>query len=295
MHYDALKTFVTVVEEKSFTRAGEKLRLSQPSVSLHIKNLESEFQAKLIDRSPKHLYITAAGEMLYERAKQMLNLYEKAREDLYTHQHTIKGKLHIGASYTIGEYILPRLLAAFSHEYPEAEVEVTVGNTESIARAVKLLQMDVGLIEGQTNDKDLQITPFMQDEMVLVVPTNHPLAAFKMIDADKLHDCTWIVREEGSGTRVYTDYVIENFGLRVKKMVTFSSNQAVKEAVAAGLGVTVLSDWAVRKPLQYGELASLSIQGRTFLRQLSYIQAAHVEMTQLTRLFLHSVQHAQAE
>ncbi|AMA73075.1 MULTISPECIES: LysR family transcriptional regulator [Aneurinibacillus] len=289
MYYDALRTFITVVEEKSFTRAGEKLRLSQPSVSLHIKHLETEFQAKLIDRSPKHLYVTTAGKMLYERAKQIVNLYEKTKEDIYAHQHTVTGKLRIGASFTIGEYVLPVLLADFSRRYSEVEVEVTIGNTKRIAEAVKLLQMDIGLIEGQTSDKELRITPFMQDEMVLVVPIAHPLAARGTVTPDELQDETWVVREEGSGTRVYSDYVIRAFGLRVKKMITLSSNQGVKEAVIAGLGITLLSRWVVKKHLQHGELAELSLQSEPFLRRFSYIYPAHAERTRLVEVFLSSL------
>jgi DNA-binding transcriptional LysR family regulator len=289
VYYDALRTFITVVEEKNFTKAGEKLRLSQPSVSLHIKHLESEFQAKLIDRSPKHLYVTVAGEMLYERAKQILNLYEKTKEDIYAYQHTISGKIHIGASFTIGEYVLPVLLANFSRRYPEIEVEVKIGNTKRIAEGVKLLQMDIGLIEGQTSDKDLHIIPFMEDEMVLVVPPTHPLAVQHTVTPEEIQEETWVVREEGSGTRVYSDYVIRTFGLQVKKMITFSSNQAVQEAVAAGLGITLLSRWVVKKPLQYGGLAELSIQGKRFSRRFSYIYPVHAEKTKVTDLFLEAI------
>jgi DNA-binding transcriptional LysR family regulator len=289
MYYDALRTFVTVVEEKNFTRAGEKLRLSQPSVSLHIKQLENEFQAKLIERSPKHLYITSAGEILYERAKQILKLYEKTKEDIYAQQHTLKGRLHIGASFTVGEYVLPQLLAAFGQSYPDVEVGVTIGNTKQIIDRVKLLQFDVGLIEGQTNDKELHIVPFMKDDMLLVVPKYHELAACGAVTPDALHDQTWIVREEGSGTRVYSDHVIRSLGIRVKKMITLSSNQAVKEAVEAGLGISLLSEWVVQKPLQYGELASVSIEGESFPRRFSYIYSVHAEHTKLANVFLKSL------
>jgi DNA-binding transcriptional LysR family regulator len=295
MHYDALRTFVAVVEEKNFTRAGEKLRLSQPSVSLHIKHLEHEFQAKLIDRSPKHLYVTHAGEILYERAKQMLNLYEKAKEDIYAHQHRVTGKLHIGASFTIGEYVLPVLLADFRRRYPHVEVEVTIGNTKRIVEAVKLLQMDIGLIEGQTSDRELRIVPFMKDEMVLVAPTEHPLAGRGPITPDALHDEIWVVREEGSGTRVYSEHVIRTHGLSVKKKITLSSNQAVKEAVAAGLGITLLSRWVVKKPLQHGEIAELPLEGDSFLRRLSYIYPAHAERTKLVEVFLEEIVRDGAE
>ena len=110
MHYDTLKTFITLVEVKNFTKTAEILRMSQPSVSLHIKNLETEFNTTLFRRSPKSLKITPTGEILYERAKQMITIYEQTRQDILEHHNSIKGELKIGASFTIGEYILPSLL-----------------------------------------------------------------------------------------------------------------------------------------------------------------------------------------
>lgn len=107
MHYDALKTFVTLAEVKNFTKTAELLLMSQPSVSLHIKNLEKEFQTKLFQRSPKYLKITPSGEILYDRAKQMITIYEQTRQEILDQQHIIKGDLKIAASFTIGEYILP--------------------------------------------------------------------------------------------------------------------------------------------------------------------------------------------
>jgi DNA-binding transcriptional LysR family regulator len=150
--------------------------------------------------------------------------------------------------------------------------------------------MDIGLIEGQTSDKEMQIVPFMKDEMVLVAPMNHPLVGNKPITPDELQDEIWIVREEGSGTRVYSDHVIRTLGLSVGKTITFSSNQAVKEAVAAGLGITLLSKWVVRKPIQHGELAMISIQGEQFPRRLSYVVPVHAEQTNLVKVFLREIE-----
>lgn len=289
MEYQALRTFVAVVEEKNFTRAGERLNLSQPAVSLHIKQLEAEFQAQLLDRSPKHLYVTAAGEILYKRAVQILNMYQKTQEELFAHLHTVTGTLRIGASFTIGEYILPGMIAQFSKNYPDVDVQVMISNTEQVVKEVKLLQCDIGLIEGQVQDQELAMHPFMNDEMVLAVPTTHRLAGKKTIQIDELHDETWIVREEGSGTRVYTDHVIRSLGLRTDKLITLGSNQAVTEAVIIGLGITVISRWVVQRPLQYGELACPTIQEHAFPRMLSYIVPPHIERTRLLDAFISKI------
>ncbi|WCN39643.1 LysR family transcriptional regulator [Aneurinibacillus uraniidurans] len=289
MEYQALRTFVAVVEEKNFTRAGERLNLSQPAVSLHIKQLETEFQAQLLDRSPKHLYVTVAGEILYKRAVQILNMYQKTQEELFAHLHTVTGTLRIGASFTIGEYILPGMIAQFSKNYPDVDVQVMISNTEQVVKEVKLLQCDIGLIEGQVQDQELAMHPFMNDEMVLAVPITHRLAGKRNIQIDDLHDETWIVREEGSGTRVYTNHVIRSLGLRTDKLITLGSNQAVTEAVIIGLGITVISRWVVQRPLQYGELACPTIQEHTFPRMLSYIVPPHIERTRLLDAFVSKI------
>lgn len=153
MYYDALKTFVTLAEVKNFTKTAEILLMSQPSVSMHIKNLEKEFQTKLFERSPKFLKITPTGEILYDRAKQMIAIYEQTKQDILDHHHSIKGELKIGASFTIGEYILPSLLFDLQADYPELELQAVIGNTEEIVQSVRRYKVDIGLIEGQTNEK----------------------------------------------------------------------------------------------------------------------------------------------
>ena len=129
LYYEALRTFVTLVEVKNFTKTAEILHMSQPSVSLHIKNLEKEFQTNLLLRSPKFLQITPTGEILYERAKQMITIYEQAKQEILEQQNTIKGELKIGASFTIGEYVLPYLLFDLHKDFPQLELEVVIGNT----------------------------------------------------------------------------------------------------------------------------------------------------------------------
>ncbi|MFC7392879.1 selenium metabolism-associated LysR family transcriptional regulator [Scopulibacillus cellulosilyticus] len=286
MYIEALQTFVTVVEEKNFTRAGEKLLLSQPSVSLHIKNLESEFQTKLFDRSPKHLNITPSGKILYERAKQILKLYTKTKEEIYDYYKTIKGTLKIGASYTIGEYVLPALLPEFHEKYPDIELEINIDNTENISKSVRLLQNDIGLIEGRTNEKDLDIHPFMEDEMVIVVPERYYRQWHKPVTFEDLQDLTWIAREKGSGTRVYMDHILRSYGIRTKQLITISSNHGVKEAVINGVGASILSLWVVKDAIQNHQLNIVHLKDLNFTRMFSYVLSPHIEHTKAAEAFL---------
>lgn len=271
MQYDALKTFITLVEVNNFTKASEILHISQPSVSLHIKNLEQEFQTTLFIRSPKSVQITPTGEILYKRAKQIMAITEAAKEDILAFHHEIQGTIVIGASFTIGEYILPPILARLQQQYPQLELQVIIGNTEEIIRYAKLLQIDIGLIEGQTNDNELIIQPFMQDELFIVSASDYPLAKQPAITISDLQQQKWVAREAGSGTRVYLDHIFRSNGLQVHSLLTISSNQGVKESVINGLGLSLLSSSVIERELKNGDIAILPLEGHHFMRTFSYL------------------------
>ncbi|MBX9955969.1 LysR family transcriptional regulator [Peribacillus simplex] len=272
MYYDALKTFVTLVEVKNFTKTAEILLMSQPSVSLHIKKLEEEFQTKLFLRSPKFLKVTLTGEILYDRAKQMITIYEQTRQDIQEHDRSIKGELKIGASFTIGEYILPSLLIDLQEEYPELELHVVIGNTEEIVQAVRLYKVDIGLIEGQTNEKELSVHPFMQDELFIVSSNNHELANKDDVEITDLHDQAWVTREVGSGTREYLNHVIRSNGLKIKSILTISSNQGIKETlIKNGAGLALLSRSVIERDVKNKILSIIQVKDESFNRTLSYV------------------------
>ncbi|WP_342605485.1 LysR family transcriptional regulator [Peribacillus sp. FSL E2-0159] len=272
MYYDALKTFVTLVEVKNFTKTAEILLMSQPSVSLHIKKLEEEFQTKLFLRSPKFLKVTLTGEILYDRAKQMITIYEQTRQDIQEHDRSIKGELKIGASFTIGEYILPSLLIDLQEDYPELELQVVIGNTEEIVQAVRLYKVDIGLIEGQTNEKELSVHPFMQDELFIVSSNNHELSNKDEVEITDLHEQAWVTREVGSGTREYLNHVIRSNGLKIKSILTISSNQGIKETlIKNGVGLALLSQSVIERDVQNKILSIIQVKNESFNRTLSYV------------------------
>ncbi|MGE7941130.1 LysR family transcriptional regulator [Lysinibacillus xylanilyticus] len=271
MQYDALKTFITLAEVKNFTKASEILHISQPSVSLHIKNLEQDFQTTLFIRSPKSVQITPTGEILYKRAKQMMAIAAAAREDILAFHHEIQGTLVIGSSFTIGEYILPPIIASLHQQFPQLELQVIIGNTEEIIQYTKLLQVDIGLIEGQSNDNEVIIKPFMQDELFIVSASNHPLVKKSTITVADLQQQNWVAREEGSGTRYYLDHLFRTNGLQVRSLLTISSNQGVKESVIQGLGLSLLSASVIERELKNGDIKILPLEGQQFMRTFSYL------------------------
>lgn len=147
MIVDTLRVFVTVAEQSHFSKAGELLNLSQPGVSLHIRNLENELGAKLLHRSPKQVRLTEAGTILYKHAKQILAHFEEANQEIQMLQDEVTGSIHIGASFTIGEYILPSKLAEFANQYPQVKLQVTIGNTEEIIEALNPMNWILALLK----------------------------------------------------------------------------------------------------------------------------------------------------
>ncbi|WP_339278173.1 LysR family transcriptional regulator [Paenibacillus sp. FSL W8-0426] len=272
MIVETLKVYVTVVEQRNFSRAAEILHLSQPGVSLHIRNLEKEFNVKLLHRSPKWVKLTEAGELLYVRAKEMLNVYESVKLDIARLHDDVSGTLQIGASFTIGEYVLPRLFASFAKQYPEVEMGVFIGNSAQVVEAIRDNNMDMGLIEEDIEAHDLAVTPFMKDELIIVAAEGHPLTLSDVVDVERLQDQVWVLRESGSGTRAASDRFLAQTGLRIERSYVFNSSQGVKEAVFSGLGMAMLSRWVVKRELTAGLLKEISIPGIRLERNFSFVR-----------------------
>jgi DNA-binding transcriptional LysR family regulator len=282
---DPLKTFVTVVEHKNFSRAAEELYLSHPNVSLQIQSLEEELGTKLVNSSSKHLELTQAGEIYYGYAKQILLLQDKAKQEIKQLSNVVTGALKVGASYTIGEYILPFVVAEFAAQYPKVEIEASIANTEEIIQAVRANHLDIALVEGEVHYSDIVIRPIMEDEIILVVPNQHPLARLPIVTSEHLQDQVWILRESGSGTRAFSDKLIKEWGINVRKTYIFGSGQAVKQAVTAGLGIALVSRWIVRKELNAKELKSIRIKGKRLTRSFYLIGPKNQEKSEAMEVF----------
>ncbi|PAF33289.1 LysR family transcriptional regulator [Paenibacillus sp. 7516] len=272
MIVESLKVYITVVEQRNFSRAAELLHLSQPGVSLHIRKLEKEFDVKLMHRSPKWVKLTEAGELLYVRAKEMVNLYESAKLDIARLHDHVSGSLQIGASFTIGEYVLPRLFSSFARQYPEVAMEVFIGNSAQVVEAIRDNHMDLGLIEEDIEAQDLTVTPFMKDELIIVAAEGYPLHTSVNADLEQLQDQVWILREMGSGTRSSSDRFLAQTGLRVNRSYVFNSSQGVKEAVFSGLGIAMLSRWVVKRELSAGMLKEITIPDIHIERNFSLVR-----------------------
>ncbi|MEY9867490.1 DNA-binding transcriptional LysR family regulator [Peribacillus sp. B2I2] len=287
---DPLKVFVTVIEQKNFSRAGDILNLSQPGVSLHIRNLENELGTKLIYRSPKQVQITEPGKILYRHAKQMLNHYETAIREINDFNNVVSGTMKIGASFTIGEYYLPKVLAEYAAQYPLVDIQIIILNSNEVIQGIRSNKLDIGLIEGETDYKDIDVSPFMNDEMIVVVPPVHPLSQMDIIEGSLLQNQTWVLREQGSGTRAYSDKLLSSLELNIKKSFIFTSIQGVKEAVMAGLGIALLSRLTVQKELKSKELKTFHLKNEPIIRPFSIVRKLDFEASKAMELFLRKVE-----
>lgn len=287
---DPLKVFVTVIEQQNFSRAGDILNLSQPGVSLHIRNLENELGTKLIYRSPKQVQITEPGKILYRHAKQMLNHYETAKREINEFNNVVSGTMKIGASFTIGEYYLPKVLAEFAAQYPMVDIQIIISNSNDVIQGIRSNKLDIGLIEGETDYKDIDVRPFMNDEMIVVVPPDHPLSQMDLIEGNMLQNQTWVLREQGSGTRTYSDKLLSSLELNIKKTFIFTSIQGVKEAVMAGLGIALLSRLTVQKELKSNELNTFHLKNEPLIRPFSIVKKLDFESSKAMELFLRKVE-----
>lgn len=283
---DELRTFIAVVEYKNFTKAAEAINLSQPSVSLHIKHLEEYFNTTLIQRSikQKNIYVTESGNLLYERSKQIINLLETTKDDLMDYGNIIKGKLRIGASFTIGEYFLPAFLGKFTKAYPNLELEVVIENTHNICEKVKNFQVDLALIEGTVPFSNFVTNDFYEDEMVIAVPYNHALTN-KDFSIEKLQNQMWVSREIGSGTREYLNQFLATNNIIAKNIIVFGSNYSVKEAVKNNLGITFISSLVTKASVLNKEISILETNNK-YTRNFSYILQKGIIPSKGTLVFI---------
>jgi len=284
-----LFVFITVAEKQNFSRAGEELHMTQPAVSQYIQALERTMGTRLLERSNKYVRLNKAGEIVYHHAKEILGLYSKMHYLIDDLTNNTSGPLTIGASYTYGEYVLPHILAKMQKKYPLINPTITIGNTREISELVLKNQLDIGIVEGNFQDKRLVIKPFAIDSMSIICSPTNRLAqkADNMTIAD-LSEETWIVREIGSGTREAAEKLFTGNKIIPKKCLEFGSTQIIKEAVEAGLGISLISDRAIRKEISLGTLQIINVKNIEIKRDFSTVLCSPFQ-TKALKVFLEMI------
>lgn len=281
-----LLVFITVAEEKNFSQAANKLHMTQPAVSRYIKTLEEQLNTKLLDRNNKKVCLTKPGEVVFHHAKEILALYTRMDQLVDEMVNTASGKLSIGSSYTFGEYVLPHIIAKLRERYPKIIPQISIGNTRDVVEQVAERELDVGIIEGDMTHDKLFMERFADDSMVVVASANHPLTTRSKVDFSELANETWIIREEGSGTREVTDRMFETHYFSPEHVMEFGSTQIIKESVEAGLGISFLSSWTIRKELMLGTLRQLEIEDFPVKREFTLVTQAGPYETKAVKVFL---------
>jgi DNA-binding transcriptional LysR family regulator len=266
-----IRVFRSVARHLSFSRAAEELLLTQPAVTQQIKALEDELGVPLFDRGGGRITLTASGKALLPFAEQMRTLSDEAIAAVAHANGHHAGSLALGASQTIGQYVLPNLIAGFLKTQPRLHITARSGNSDQVLEALLAHQIHLALIEGPEQRKDIHVEPFMEDHMVLVVPAGHEWADHE-IDLAALHDQPLLMREFGSGSRRVVEQALTAARIKLKTLrisMELDSTEGLLSAVEAGLGVTFVSRWAVRNQLALGTLKLARVRGLKLSRRFS--------------------------
>ena len=283
-----LQVFHAVARHLSFTRAAEALHMTQPAVTFQVRQLEEHFNTRLFDRGHNRITLTDAGRRVFDYAERILDLHARMESDVRALTGEVSGVLMVGASTTIAEYLLPSLLGEFARRYPSVRLSLRVSNTEGIVRLVEDNDIDLGVVEGPVQNGQLAVEECMQDGLVAVMAPGHPLARRAHVDAAELLAHPFIAREEGSGTReVVLDYLRQtgHDPDALDIALELGSPESIKGAVAAGMGISVLSRSTLAKELALGSLCEAPLEP-PLARPFSFVHRRQKSRTQAMQKLL---------
>ena len=292
-----LEVFATVARCLSFSEAARSLHLSQPAVSQQVATLEAELGAKLFERSTRRVRLTAAGSALLTRSESLLREYSDVRRAVAAAEGRIAGDLRIAASLTIGAYVLPTVLVELARRHPEVRTRVTIQNTEEVVAALRTGHADLGFVEGErVDDPAIVFRTLREDELVVIAPAGHRFEALESVPLAELVNEPFVLREPGSGTRQVAESYLRSAGVDVGSLrivAELSGIDAIKAAVAAGLGVSLIS----KSALPAGERSNLvdrRIEGIRLVREMSAAVVARSPMLPAASLLVELVAAASA-
>jgi len=294
MNLHLLRIFAAVAEHRSFSRAASALFISQPAVSKAVRQLEHQLDLSLIERGAggprgaRGVRLTEGGQVLFEHARGIFALERAAAEEVRARVGLQRGRLTVGASTTIAGYWLPAYAAEFTRQFPAIQLQIRVGNTQAVGKALIDCEIDLALIEGSVHDPRIVATHWRDDELQIIAPAHAPPARRRRMSANELNAQVWLVREPGSGTREVTDQLMRTQGIEPERTIQFGSNEGIARAVAAGLGVAMLPVRTVRELLRMGELRTLippRSSAKALTRPLLLLQLRERPASALVRAF----------
>lgn len=257
MNFNQLRIFYSVAKNKSVTLAAKELYLTQPAVSIQIHLLEDDYGVKLFNRSGKGITTTEEGNLLFSYAEKILNLSDETDEALRQIKSLERGKVKIGAGRTIGAYYLPQLFESFTLKYPNIGIQMDIGSSSQVIEGILSFRNDIGFIGTDYFNKNLVVIPFTKDRLVLITPPDHELTHKKVISYKDLSGQKMIMREKGSGTRELIENELVNRKVSTETIMELGSNEAIKHAVEAGLGVSIISNNVIKREKDLGRVKIL--------------------------------------
>ncbi len=257
-----LKIFNTVARLLNFTKAAEELHMTQPAVTFQIRQLEEQFNTRLFDRTHNKVTLTDVGKQVYSYSDRILKLYEDMTRSITDMTGDVSGSVTLGASTTIAEYMLPLLIGEFKTKYPEVMINLRESNTEDIVSMIENNDIDLGIVEGSVNNKNLVVEECKMDHLVVIMPNDHVLASEKKLRVEDFISYPFISREHGSGTQeVITNYVDKHGNDEVLNICfELSSPEAIKGAVEAGMGLSIVSRATIIKELKLATLTAVELK-----------------------------------
>ncbi|KJS87177.1 MAG: hypothetical protein JM58_05065 [Peptococcaceae bacterium BICA1-8] len=284
MNFNHLRSFYYVGKYLSFSEAAKNLYISQPTVSIQVRKLEEDLQTKLIEQLGKKIYLTDAGKRLYNYASEIFKLTREANLMINDISDFNIGQVLLGAGTTAGIYLLPELLGSFKAEYPKVEIKLQIGSSKYIIQRLLDNEFDFAVIgEGLVIDLDLISQSITKDELVLIVSPNHPLATRHAVSILDLCNETFILRERGSSSREIFENAIVKNNIKINVAMEFNCVEAIKKAVAANLGISVVSNSSLKLEKQLNVVASLKIKDLDLMRNIYLVYHKDKEFTNIIK------------
>ncbi|SBV92658.1 Transcriptional regulator, LysR family [uncultured Dysgonomonas sp.] len=289
-----LKVFHSVAVHLNFTKAAEELYISQPAVTKNIKELETELDAKLFDRLSNNVALTEAGRIVFDYAEHVLELDKKLAFDLSTLKQKYAGQLKLGASTTIGQYILPSILAKFHERHTDIALMLLNDNTEKIERALLRNEIDLGIVEGSSKNNQIKYIPFIKDEIVAIAHTSQPLSEQDEISLSELKSLPLVLREAGSGSLEVILKKLKEQGIRLQDLhilMHLGSTEGIKTYLANSNCLGLISINAVSKEIANGKFKVIDIKDFEIERMFYFIHT-HGKLSGLAEMFMRFIQQA---
>ncbi len=283
-----LQVFHAVAKQMSFTKAAEVLYMTQPAVTFQIKQLEEHFNTRLFERGHGRISLTPAGEVVLKYAEKILGMSQELETRVREMTGRLSGPLLIGASTTIAEFLLPPVLGEFKGQHPEVQAKLAVANSEAIENRVAEHTLDLGLIEAPSHLPTLLTEVCCEDELQVIVTPTHPLAKLKAVTPKQAVAHPYVTREQGSGTREFTDLYLRKAGIQPSELnvvMELGSPEALKGVVGTGLGFAIMSRVTVERERRLGELVAIPLQPK-LIRTLSLVYPKEKFRSKLVNKFV---------